>query len=99
MIEYGRAPVGCVKAANDLEPETKYAAKSGAVVARKATARDIARIEAEIAAKAARADMNYSITAEMGLKKKPGKRPEIPFEEMAVRSRVAKNVKFERVAG
>ena len=63
------------------------------------TAEDRAKIEAEIAAKASRTRVTCNIRAELGIGKQARQRPEIPFEEMAVKSRLAKMVKFERVAG
>ena len=52
MIEYGRAPVNCVKAAHDLEPEDKYKAHNSDIIAWTAPDEDKARSEAEIAAQA-----------------------------------------------
>ena len=96
-MEIARVPLECVKAANDLEPEANYAARSLKCTTRKATAADIARIEAEIAAKTK--PITVDICGELRISRKLEKTPEIPFEEMAVKSRLAKIVKFERVAG
>lgn len=50
MIEYGRAPVNCIKGAHDMEPEDKYKAHNSDIIAWTAPDEDKARGEAEIAA-------------------------------------------------
>ncbi|HML33826.1 hypothetical protein [Sporomusa sphaeroides] len=97
-MEYGRVPIKPItEFINDQEEY--FASQHGQVTTHKASAADIAQIEAEIAAKAARTGLGYSITAEMGIKKKPERLPEIPFEEMAVKSRLAEVVSFKRAVG
>ncbi len=101
-MEYGRLPIKhAIKPIADFinDQEEYFATQHGGVVVHKATPAEIAKIEAELAAKAARSGLGYSITAEMGIKKKPERLPEIPFEEMAVKSRLAEVVKFERAVG
>ena len=97
-MEYSRLPVDCMKPITEFiqDQETYFATQHGGVTVRKATATDIAKIEAELAAKAN--PVTIDILGELKLARKPEK-PVIPFEEMAVKSRVAKTVKFERVVG
>lgn len=100
-MEYCSVPIRGIKPILEYiqDKEEYFATQHGQVTTHKASAADIAQIEAEIAAKAARTGLGYSITAEMGIKKKPERLPEIPFKEMAVKSRIAKTVKFERAVG
>lgn len=89
-MEYGRVPRNFLKKESMLT-ETEYAAKNSDCRSRKATAAEFAALEPK-------KTLTVDICAELGLKRKPEK-PVIPFEEMAVRSRVAENIKFEKAVG
>lgn len=80
-MEYGRVPAQYLKA-DCLLPEDEYAQKNKAEIRRKATPEDIAKIEAEIAAKAKRTSLSVSISAEMSLERKPEPKPEHMYEAM-----------------
>lgn len=74
-MEYARAPLNCLQPAEEYLHgiDNTNAAKSLACTTRKAT-------PADIAALAPKPTLAYDICAEMGLKRKPKKKPEHPYE-------------------
>lgn len=92
-MDYGRVPMRYLKA-DCLLPESEYAEKNLHCTVRKATAADIAKIEAEITAK--KPDVTVDIMGEINRARKPEKPPDHPFEFVPKKE----PVKFsEKVAG
>lgn len=85
-MEYCSVPIRCIKPMEEFikEQETYFATQHGDVVTRKATAADIARIEAEIAAKGQR--VTVDICGELELNRK-AEIPDMPFEEITRKPR------------
>ncbi len=96
-MDYSRVPMQYLKA-DCLAPEAEYASKNLECRIRKATATDIARIEAEIAAK--KPTITVDIMGEINRARKPEKKPDYPFEFVPKKEPQYNPVKFdERVAG
>ncbi|QDR80216.1 hypothetical protein [Sporomusa termitida] len=85
-MEYCSVPINWVKPVKEVikDQELYFATQHGDVVTRKATAADIARIEAEIAAKGKRVKLD--ICGELELNRKP-EIPDMPFEEITRKPR------------
>jgi len=84
-MEYARVPIKYMlkPIAEFIDDQEKYfATQHGKDTTHKASDTEIARIEAEIAAKEKRTGLAYSISAEIGRKPKAEKKPEIPFEDI-----------------
>jgi len=102
-MDYGRVPLQYIKT-DALTPESAYAAESlKCKDTRKATAEDIARFEADAAAKVKREALTCCISAEIGGSPKAEKKPEVPFEDIPRKPQRLKPqynpMKFDEKAG
>ncbi|HWR06154.1 hypothetical protein [Sporomusa sp.] len=85
-MEHCGVPIRCMKPIAEFikDQESYFTTQHGEVVTRKANAADIARIEAEIAAKGQR--VTIDICGELDLNRKP-EIPDMPFEEITRKPR------------
>jgi len=84
-MEYSRLPIQYMqKPITEFinNQEEYFATQHGGVTVHKASADDIAKFEADAAAKAKRETLTCCISAEIGGSPKAEKKPEIPFEDI-----------------
>ena len=106
-MEYSRLPIQYMqKPITEFinDQEEYFATQHGKVTVHKASAEDIAKIEAEMASRAKREAITVNIRGELNLAPKHEKKPEVPFEEIPRKPQRLGNqynpVKFDgKVAG
>lgn len=83
-MEYSRLPVRCMKPITEFiqDQEQYFASQHSGVTVHRASADDIAKFEADAAAKVKREALTCCISAEIGSGPKREKKPEVPFEDI-----------------